>query len=150
MPPDLEGRIKMALSLLRGIKAEQGKAEQFVSEMVNMLAKEVGSDVKGFEEIAMRLETVKACLDIVKEPWRITQMALKELGSKYVNLSFISMEDLFTTQERLESEFEACRDLVDNPKAIYDVLVRESESKKESEVELQGPRIELSDESSDE
>ena len=77
-------------------------------------------------------------------------MVLEELDSKYANLEFISMEDLITTQEWLESEFKACRDLVDNPKAIYDVLVRESESKKESEVELQGPRIELSDESSDE
>ena len=89
LPPDLKKRIQMALLLVRGLKDEQGKAERFVSESGDMLAKEVGSDVKGFEEFAMRLETVKARLDYVKEPLRIARIAVDELATNYADLSFI-------------------------------------------------------------
>ena len=129
---------------------EQRKAETFMSESGDMLAKEVGTDAKGFEEFAMWLNTIKTRLDFAREPLRIARLAVDALATNYADLSVISMEDLVTTQEWLESEFTACRDIVDNPKAIYNVLTKESESKEEPVMEHQGPRIELSDESLDE
>ena len=96
LPPDVKKRVKMALPLVRGLMHEQRKAETFVSESGDMLAKEVGTDAKGFEELAMRLNTVKTRLDFAKEPLRIARLAVDALATNYADLSVISMEDLVT------------------------------------------------------
>ena len=60
------------------------------------------------------------------------------------------MEDRISNQARLESEIKDCKELVDNPRALHDVLVKVSESKGEPMMGRQGPVIELSDESLEE
>ena len=73
MPPDIKKRVKEALPLVRSLRYEQKRAETFVTQAGDMFAKEVGTDAKGFEEFAMRLNTVKTQLDLAGEPLEVAR-----------------------------------------------------------------------------
>ena len=83
LPPDLEERTHGAHMQVVVLKVSQEEAEKFISESRDLLAKEVSSDVKGFEEFDIRLTTIKLRLGDVREPLGNARTAIDALATNY-------------------------------------------------------------------